>query len=186
MKHLAPLFSTILLSIFTLTSCVTGPPKAATSKHANAVSAGFSVNGATQKLYGMVTFQVLDLEKGKYTAIITFENPDDPEVPFKSIQQINEGTKLIFMRTPDLNTLEHNKRYIATLTLHQDNEKGKVVSKLKQPVLATISPGMAEELNIATEIKTNSVFKKTKTSDSPKDSPKKKEEDSEKKTDTPN
>jgi len=152
MKHHTPLFFLLFLCITTLSSCVTGPPKAATSKHANSISAGYSVNQNTQELYGMVTFQILDLEKGNYTAVITFENPDDPESPFTSIQPLDEKTKFVFMHTPGLKTVQQNKRYTATLTLHKGDKNGKVVSKLKQPVLMTVSPVMAEELEITTKI----------------------------------
>jgi len=155
MKPHTPLFLIALLSLTALTSCVTSTPKAATSKHANAISAGYSVNDATKELYGMITFQILDLEKGKYTAVITFENPESPEEPFQSIQEIDENTKWIFMRTPDLKILQQNKKYTATLTLHQGDKNGEVISQLKQPVLVTVSPGMAEELGVTTKIQTS-------------------------------
>lgn len=147
MRILAWLLSAILLASSPALQA-NEPPRAQKSEYLLSTGAGFLMqvdgDGAA---YGM-TFELRKKVRKPLHAVVTFENPADPESPFVVEETIARGQRELRPGSPRFTEAHNGRIYQVRVDLYEDASKEKRLGSHVQGVLFSVPEALAPRLGV--------------------------------------
>jgi hypothetical protein len=140
----------VLLLLVAISASAAESPSPERSEYLLSRGAGFLMKIGSPDFgarYGM-TFEVIKRRRSSLYALVSFENPEDPEAPFVVEEFIARTQKEITPQSPPFFEARNNHVYTVTVELFSDAKHTQKVGEHRQGVLMSVDEELLPRLSV--------------------------------------